>query len=194
MGKQKKNIEIEIRLCLKDPRPLARWLKNNATLLKACEQTDIYFDPPDKSFIFINDQGLKDADEWLRVRISDSETSVCYKKWHRNKKTGVSLYADEIEISASDSRKLISILKRLGFRETAVVKKHRESWRYEDFEFDCDQVQKLGYFVEIEYKGKVNNPKREREKIFLLLKKIGIKDLKIIDRGYPWMLWNPGKW
>lgn len=194
VGKQKKNIEIEIRLWLKDPRPLVRWLKNKATLLETAEQTDIYLDPPDKSYIFTDNQRLKDADEWLRVRISDNKASACYKKWYRDKKTGVSLYANEIETPVANGPKLLDIFRRVGFQKTAVVKKHRESWSYGSFEFDCDSVQKLGFFVEIEYKGRVNNPKKDKDKIFTLLEKIGIRDWKVIDRGYPWMLWNPRKW
>ncbi|OGM76913.1 hypothetical protein A2210_00085 [Candidatus Woesebacteria bacterium RIFOXYA1_FULL_40_18] len=193
MGKQKKNIEIEIRLWLKNPAPLIRWLKNNAALLKSSKQTDIYFDPPDKSYIFIDSQDSKDADEWFRLRTTNNENFICYKKWHRDKKTKVSLYADEIETRVVDNVNMLNILKKIGFKETAVVKKQRKSWKFKNFEFDCDRVQKLGYFVEIEYKGKVDNLKKDKEKIFLLLEKIGIKDWRVIDRGYPWMLWNPGR-
>ena len=44
--------------------------------------------------------------------------------------------------------------------------------------------------AEIEYKGRIEDPQKERERIFNLLKKIDIKGWKIIDRGYPWMQWN----
>lgn len=190
IGENPKNIEIETRLCLDNPDVLIKWLKESAGLLKVSDQSDYYFDPPHKSFILIDPQGLKDADEWLRIRLGSDGDSVCYKKWHREEKTGISLYAEEIEIPVTDGEQLLGIFEKMSFRRTSVIKKHRESWQYDDFIFDCDDVEELGHFVEIEYKGRIEDPRKERERIFDLLKKIGIKGWKIIDRGYPWMQWN----
>jgi len=186
------NKEIEVRLQLDDPEPLFKFFKNSAEFLKTSNQVDFYFDLPEKTFIYTDSNGYKNADEWLRVRISD-KNSVCYKKWYRDENTGKSLYADEIELNIEDGEKLITLLESLGFKKISVVDKHRESWKYRDFQFDCDKIKGLGSFVEIEFIGKIEDPTKGREKIFDLLEDLGIKNWKVIKGGYPWMLWNKDK-
>jgi len=186
------NIEIELTLKLENPEILMKWLESNATFVKETQQHDLYFDPPGKTFMFIDKDRYKDAHEWFRLRISDKGNEICYKKWYRDDKD-MSTYADEIETIAGDEKQVLEILRRLGFREICVVKKHRKSWAYGNFHFDCDDIEGLGFFVEVEFKGHLNNPSKGKEKIIQFLKQIGITNWKITKRGYVWMLWNPGK-
>lgn len=188
MGKQK-NTEIEIRIRIKDPSKLRELLKKSGKKLNIFHQTDYYFDPPDRSFIFIDQQGFKDATEWLRVRLAKKGDSICYKNWHRDKK-GHSLYAEEIETPISNGKLFIDLLKKLGFKMISVIKKSRESWELNEFEIDFDKVERLGYFIEIEYKGEIKNLSKGRKKIIDFLQTVELKDWEIIDRGYPWMRWN----
>lgn len=190
--KEMENIEIEIKLKLDDPKRILNWLKKNAKLIKISDDADYYFDPPDRSFIYKNKHdGTKDADEWFRLRVSEKGNEICYKRWYRDEKTGKSLYADEIETLVGDQKKVLEILKRLGFKETSVIKKHRVSYQYKEFRFDCDTVEGLGFFVEVEFKGEIDDPAEGKEKIFTMLKEIGITDWKKTKRGYSWIQWNP---
>lgn len=186
------NKEIEVRIQLDDGKSLLNFLKNSAEFLKRSDQVDFYFDSPQKTFIYTDVRGYKNADEWLRIRISD-KNSICYKKWYRDKSTGKSLYADEIELGIEDGKRFIMLLESLGYKQICVVEKYRESWKYDDFQFDCDEIKGLGSFVEIEFTGKIEDPTKGREKIFDLLEKLGIKNWKVIKGGYPWMLWNKDK-
>jgi len=188
-----KNIEIEIRIKLAKPALFMQWLKKSAEKIKTCDQTDFYFDPPGRSFIYTDINGSKNADEWFRIRTSNKGDEVCYKHWHKDPKTNKSTYAEEIETSIGDAKQGLKILKKLGFRQTSVIKKHREDWKYNDFIFSCDSIEGLGFFVEIEYHGKIDDPTKGKQKIFDLLKSIGVRDWKKIKGGYPWMQWNPNK-
>ena len=185
------NIEIEIRIKLDKSNSFLKWLKKSAKFIKSTDQVDYYFDPPGKSFIFSDRDGTKNADEWLRVRTKRGDSEICYKYWHRDKETRKSIYADEIETTIGSVDKMMEILKRLGFRQISIIKKDRQSWQYGDFRFDCDDVEGLGFFVEIEYQGQIDDPSKGKEKIFDLLKKIGLKNWQTIKGGYPWMQWNP---
>lgn len=186
-----KNIEIEIRIKIKNPRKFLLWLKKSAKFIGSFEQLDVYFDPPDSSFIYKDNDGSKNADKWFRVRKTKNKSEICYKYWHKDKKTGKSTYADEIEVVVEGAQKTIKLFESMGFKETSVIKKKRESWKYGNFRFDCDKVEKLGFFVEIEYHGKIANPEKGKEKIFELLDKIGLKNWDKIKGGYPWLQWNP---
>lgn len=190
-----KNIEIEIRIKIENPTLFKQWLQKEKDTKKigVFDQTDFYFDPPGKSFVFTDSDGYKDADKWFRVRITKDKSTICYKHWHRDEKTNKSTYADEIETSIGDADKVIEILKRMGFKQIALVEKHRESWEYNEFRFDCDDVEGLGFFVEIEFNGKIEDPTKGKEKIFNLLKEIGLQNWKKIKGGYPWMQWNKDK-
>ncbi|MBS3165738.1 class IV adenylate cyclase [Candidatus Woesearchaeota archaeon] len=187
------NIEIEIKLKLDQPEILLNWLKKNAEFVKSSDQIDYYFDPPHKSFIFEDEEGYKDAAEWFRIRVSPKGNELCYKFWHRDPQTNISLYADEIETSIGDEKQVKEMLKRLGFKETSIIEKHRESYRYRDFQFDCDEVKGMGFFVEIEFRGELSDPALGKQKIYDLLNEIGINNWKKTKRGYVWMQWNPGR-
>ncbi|MCG2690096.1 class IV adenylate cyclase [Candidatus Parcubacteria bacterium] len=189
------NIEIEIRIKLLDPTLLMDWFKKTAKLLRKTEQEDFYFELPKQPFIFVDEDGYKDANEWLRVRKSSNGNSFCYKKWHRDPKNKVSLYADEFETSLENYKKAIMIFEALGFRAVSVIKKQREDYQYKDFLFSCDVVEGLGSFVEIEFNGIVEDLGAGRKKILSLLESIGLRenDYQIVKRGYPWMQWNKNK-
>ncbi len=185
-----KNIEIEIRIFLETDAPLDEWLKLKAINKGKKFQHDIYFEPITNPFIKIDKNGFKDADEWLRVRILKESGELCYKKWHRNKDTNESLYADEVELKIDDVENAKVLLKHLGYHQISEVKKHRESWQFDNFLIEKDIIENLGTFYEFEFKGDIDNPEYGNDIIFNLLKEIGVINWKIIDRGYPWMQWN----
>ena len=187
------NVEIEIKLKLDDPATFMVWLENNAELIKESKQKDDYFDPPHKSFVHIDEDGYKHADEWFRIRMSDKGNEVNYKHWHRDPLTGGSTYADEFETEIVDAQIFREILDKLGFKQNSCIEKSRRSFRYGDFQFDCDEVKNMGFFVEIEFKGEAENPMAGKEKIFSLLQEIGLTNYKKTLRGYHYMLWNPDK-
>jgi len=185
-----KNIEIEIRIILEDDKIINEWLKTKAVKRGYKFQHDIYFEPIDKPFVIIDKNGFKDADEWLRIRIDKETGELCYKKWHRDKITNASLFADEIEIKIDNIENTLILLKYLGYRQISEIKKHRESWAFDYFLIEKDYIENLGTFYELEFKGEIDNPKEGNNIIINFLKNIGINDWKIIDRGYPWMQWN----
>lgn len=185
--------EIEVKLQVGEIEKLLAWLKKNAVLEKEVTQTDFYFDPPDRSFIFTDPEGYQDAAEWFRVRLEGDRAEVCYKHWHREETTNKSTYADEIEIPIADGERFLLVLGLLGFKKTSKIEKQRSVWHYREFEFAIDRVKGLGDFVEIEYQGKVTDPFKAKQKIFKMLAKVGTGEWRKSKRGYCFMQWNPGK-
>lgn len=57
---------------------------------------------------------------------------------------------EELEIHVDDAAGALEILKRIGFTETLVYEKRRESWRLNDCRVELDELPGLGCFVEIE--------------------------------------------
>lgn len=184
--------EIELRIALDDEIPILEgWLRLHATKTGERHETDHYYEFPDRPFVTVSGDGSRDADEWLRVRTSSSGGSLCYKKWYRDVQSGRSLWADEFEVSIGDSVVASELLARLGLREIAVVAKRRVEWTCGEFIVDFDQVENLGSFVEIEYKGQITNSSQGRAEIVRFLRRIGLTKWRVARRGYPWQLWNP---
>jgi len=184
-----KDAEIEIKIQLKNPRHLMLWLKKNCKFIGAFDQVDYYFDPPHKTFISKNKKGLKTANDYLRIRVGEKKSSICFKRL-RIHKSKHGAFLDEFETEIGDPQKLRKAFDVLGFKQTAVIKKHRESYLYKNFQFDCDRVESLGYFVEIEFKGRVKSPEEGFQKILDLLEGIGIRNWTEAKNGYVQMFWN----
>lgn len=184
------NREIEIKFKIADITTLNTWLKNNAKLIRNSDQSDFYYDPPHKSFIYINKQGKKSAKEYVRVRIDGSEGYFCYKFINKDLQHLEKQPIEEIETEIKDIKKVIKILEKLDFKHIVTVKKTRISYKYRQFQIDIDQVEKLGNFIEIEYKGKAKDFRTGYKKILDLIYLIGLKNWQEIKSGYAEMMFN----
>ena len=106
---------------------------------KATER-DRYFNSPSRDFAT--------TDEAIRIRTSGRETTLTYK----GPKVGLGgiKAREELIAPVASAEPLGEILHRLGFPETAVVVKERETYRVEGTSVALDEVRGLGSFVEIE--------------------------------------------
>lgn len=184
------DIEVELKLKPRNPKQLFAWLKKNAELTKSSHQIDYYFNPPHKEFLYKDRDGKKRADDYLRVRVEEKEGGLTFKHYHRELEAEGRAYLDEIETNLDKPSKLLKIFKLLGFKKIATIDKKRTSYRYKDFEFDCDEVKDLGSFVEVEFKGKVKSTDDGFRKIRAALREAGVKSWQEVWGGYVEMWWN----
>ncbi len=183
-----KNLEIEITIKLENKQPLLDYLSKHGKSLGEKKQTDIYFDPPNKTFLFEGKEGL-DANEFIRVRHSDKGDSITYKNWYIPENSPA--YCDEYESNLSDGKSTDKIFIALGFKETAKVEKTRRSYSCGEFLIEFDNIKKLGDFVEIEYNGTTaKTPKEAFDLIDGFLKNAGITVFEHVKTGYVQLLWR----
>src|SRR5262249_23248507 len=147
---------------------MAAW---GAKVQPRVEEADHYFNAPDRDFA--------KTDEAFRLRSIGEQNRVTYKG---PKQGGPTKTRTEIEIgieagskAAEDFRGLV---QHLGFRPTAVVKKHRTGY---DFERDgfalqacCDEVETLGRFVEIEIVAEPADRQRAQEVVLRVVAELGL--------------------
>ncbi len=187
----KKEIEIKIQLDKSDLAKLGTWLLSNASDEGELVISDYYFDNLNKSFLFDSPQGYKDALEFLRLRVTDKNSVLCYKKRNVDK-DGKTLDVQEVETIVADSSKVMEILKSIGFIQKACIKKTRQIYLVENiFEIVIDKVEDLGVFVEIELVNDIQDVSVGMSNIYDLLRKIEIKEFKSFDRGYFCLFLNP---
>lgn len=188
-------VPIEVELTLKTTAAymelLQNWLKKNAQFQGTEKHKEVYLDNPKTTFFFTKPNGERDALQYLRVRWSNENGSICLKDWHRDK-TGKTTHCDEYETDVTNPKILLQLLEQLGYTNQTWVEKTRNKFLSGDYEIVIDEVKNLGTFFEIEMKCHVEDPCAALKRIEnFLANTIGIKEYWIQTRGYVSMLRNP---
>ena len=154
-------------------------------------QKERYLNNPDRPFYFKNKKGLKDANEYLRIREEEGESTICFKKVHRDP-TGKRIFCHEYEFKIEEPEKALYLFNYLGFSEVTNVEKTRERYDYLDYEISLDRLQGLGCFIEVELKGVREKPISEvlEELEQVLSDVLEIKEYRVQAHGYLTMIWN----
>lgn len=124
---------------------------------------DVYYNHPVRDFAR--------TDEALRVRYAAGRAVMTYKG---AKLATTRLKArEELNLAIEDGAILESVLQRLGFRPTAVVRKRREIWTLGEASVALDEVESLGTFVEVEIIGEEGDLGVE-ERVHAIARSLGV--------------------
>jgi len=190
----KKEIEIKFQLELDKISFFETWLEDNAIFKGKIKITDFYLNNPKSSYYFMSPKGYKEALDFLRVRITDKKNYLCYKKRHIDSHYKT-VSVDELEVIVDDGLQAVKVLEHAGYTDIIRIEKTRSIFIYEDFEIVLDDVEDLGSFIEIEIKEHKHKTEKELinalDRIYDLLKKIGLPEIKKFDRGYLSIFLNP---
>ncbi len=135
-------IEVEIRAKVDNFNEIKKDLNNlKANFLRSIHQIDKVFGHP----MFLDSKNMV-IEEGIsaRIRSVNNKCSLEFKEICRTS-GGMELKSELIDINLG-----IAFLNKLGFKEAFTIDKQRESYKYKDFLIDLDNVDKLGYFIEIE--------------------------------------------
>lgn len=168
---------------------LRDFLEASAQKKGETRQVDEYFSPAHRDFV-----ATRPAVEWLRLRKSGDKASINFKYFHFDDK-GNSQYCDEYETSVGDEQQMQKMFAALDVKSLVVVDKTRTIYQYEDFEVSLDQVEGLGDFVEVEYKGKAGAEEAGKitDSMVAFLKQHGVGKIQRNYVGYPFQLLFPGE-
>lgn len=132
-------IEIEIKAPADHAALRERLKQAGADPDRVVEQTDIYFNAPDRDF--------GRTDEALRLRDEGGQFFLTYKG---KKLDPLSKTRKEIDVEVADFSKMEELVLSLGYRKTLRVHKLREIFRLDGALVCLDAVDGLGEFVELE--------------------------------------------
>jgi len=180
-----KDIEIEIKVKVEKIEPLKNFLNKNAKLLGETRQIDEYFTPAHRDFT-----SVRPVSEWLRLRNDNGKYKINYKNWHYDKE-GKSQSCDEFESSVKNIEQIKKLFFMLNFKPLVKVDKKRVLWDYKDYIICLDIVENLGTFVEIEFKGGTDDPKKVTVRMIKFLKDINVGKIQRNYQGYPFLLLFP---
>lgn len=176
--------EIEIQVQVERTEGLLTLLEQQGDCVGETRQIDEYFVPAHRDFL-----ARQPIEEWLRLRTTDTGSSLNYKKWHFDSE-GKGLYADEYETKVENIEAGRRILFAIDARPIITVDKLRKSWNYKDYEISIDTVKGLGEFVEVEYKGgeSVSTHADITQAMIKFLKDSSCGTLILNHTGYPALL------
>ena len=139
-------VEVEAKVVLPDCgllRTVEERLRGlGARLLEEKLEEDTYYQHPCRDFA--------ETDEALRVRRSGGRVELTYKGPKRM--LGGAKARTEVNVSVAGGD-VDALLRGLGFRPVAVVRKRRRYYRLGDVLVTLDEVEELGCFMEAEYAG-----------------------------------------
>ncbi len=177
--KQDIELEIKVKLSKKEYDNLKTKMQANAKFLKEINHLDVYYEPKNKKFT----KNLKCINEWLRIGKRGNEIILNYKNWHNN------IYCDEYEVKIDNKEIMEKILEKLEIYEIIKVNKKRTAYLYKDkYEIGLDEVENLGYFIEIENKKYDLPILEEYDKLIKEASNLKINLKHITRKGYPHIL------
>ena len=173
-AKEPIEMEIKIRLTKDEYCELERKLNKVGDFLLESFQQDSYYQPIDWNY---------DMNQSLRIRTSGHKKQFTYKKNNHE------MYSEEYEVEIDHSENLEIILNLIGIKKTGEVKKERKIYSYlERYEVSLDKVEHLGYFIEIEVSGKVNDYEKEYDDLLRADRKLGLNLNHIEQKRYPQLM------
>jgi len=180
-----KDIEVEIKVPLEKEAffNLKVKLREICKFEKASQQSDAYFSPAHRDFV-----EPEFPFEWLSIRKRAGKTILNYKHFHPEN-VEVTTHCDEFEAVIENPEQLEKIFSSLNFKKLVTVEKERETYLFNDeFEVALDEVNDLGYFIEVEALKDFGGVEETRRRLLEFAGKLGIDASKIDKRGYPYLL------
>jgi adenylate cyclase class 2 len=192
MADSDEQLEIEMKFPVGDFKELEQRLRQHGAarrLIQPRKETDHYFNAPDRDFA--------QTDEALRLRRIGAANFLTYKGPKRDSQTKT---RQEIEVplargeaAADDIRQL---LRSLGYRETAVVRKRRRLFHWSsprkfEVEICLDDVEDVGRYVELEIVAPASQLESARADLQQLAADLGLADSE--RRSYLEMLLDKKK-
>ncbi len=122
-----------------------------------------------------------ETNECLRIRETESDIVLSYKKIHRETNP---VYCDEYETKISSKDEMEKILFAVGFSIQMIIDKTRTTYKMDNFEFAFDSVKNLGELMEVE----LTDPDGKIEDIFSFLNQFGLTEKDVTYDGIQMMM------
>ncbi|MEK9165650.1 MAG: class IV adenylate cyclase, partial [Patescibacteria group bacterium] len=118
----------------------------------------------------------------IRIRRKEKQAILSFKAKSVDPKGDTAWHDYDTQIS--DPNKLEDILISSGYVYVCVIDKIRDSFKWQDFEINIDNIRDLGLFIEIEAQGQEKDIEPKKKEMSRILEKLGIAPADIIEKGY----------
>lgn len=184
--------EIELKAWVDDPQAIRDKIDTFAEFIKAYQKVDTYWLPIAELKSNKENHKRGRLGSGVRVRQENGKTFITVKKKEVREEMEIN---DELEFEVSDSRSFEAFLTALDFAPWIRKSKEGTAWRWKNITIELSQVQKIGWFVELEILAETINAEQvaqAREDLLSCLNRIGIPRTKIESRYYTELLIERG--
>jgi len=158
-------MEIEIKATFDDKEKVKTALKTlGAQEEKVKHQIDEYYNHPSRD--------TRKTKEYIRLRSKPGEDKAIFA-YHINIADGVN---KEFEVAVDNVTTFRQILQGFNFALLGTIDKKRESYKFEEFKIDIDEVKDIGNFIEVEIDGEESEIDEKKAQCIEFLKKIGLSE------------------
>lgn len=181
-------LEVETKVKVHDAKEMRKRIEKIAVFEKKRKKADDYF--------AIKRRGY--PHKAFRIRATKDEYVVNFKKWLTEYWDTDIVVKREFEFKLTGREHvehLLELFRDLGFSEWIRKTKVSESYRYRKDKragIELNNVEHLGYFVEIEYLCQPHEMEKAKRVIREILRKLGVRHKDIDNTGYTRMLWDRG--
>lgn len=164
-------IEIEVKYRIENIYLIEKKLyRLGAKLVKEVSEEDYYFNHPCRDF--------RVSDEALRIRVENGVIELTYKGPKLSSRTKSRV---EVSVLVENSlSRVLDMLRYLGFRLVATIRKYRKLFELGDYRISLDRVHGLGDFIEIEVLASKGSMNVMEEKVLKLARRLGLKGNPIL--------------
>jgi len=177
---QGEEVELKIKIKASQIKVLRKnLLALGAVFQEKIRESDTYFTAPHRDFVQTKEcLRIRERDNYLELTYKGPTTKLMDKKrqfWKSEINIPIHCPKNEVEL----------LLKSLNFREVSKVVKEREKFLFGQHNITLDNIETLGWFLEIE--STIANPnerKRALNENISLLKELGLDPKDIINEPY----------
>ncbi|MCI9280900.1 MAG: class IV adenylate cyclase [Bacilli bacterium] len=120
--------------------------------------------------------------ETFRIRRSNATCLITYKKQHFKGKLWT--YSDEYETEVKDYKTIEKIVLMLGLEPLIIVHNKRRIYQYKDYEIAFEEVENLGYLLEIEkLSTDAKNAIEIKKELRQFIRSLKLKNVKELNIG-----------
>ena len=141
-----------------------------------------------KDIIYVNDLNNIESVEgsvWLRLRKEQDNIELNYKKQSSRKQE-----SKEIEFGVDSYEKAKQFLEELGYKKWVEVNKKRRYFKYLKYNLCIDEVERLGFFIEIELLVDEKDKNDYIDELISVAKVLGLDKQNIINSHYDTMIYE----
>ena len=184
--------EIELKAKIPDPKEIIKKISAFAVFLGNFEREDSYWYPEKHDHGY----GVRVRKEKFQNVRGESAQKTCIT-WKKKEVRGNIEHNDENEFEVSSAPVFEEFMIHLGYKPGNFKHKKGSSFKYGNMTIEVTEVEKLGWFIELELLFPQKEGETEiaaPEQLLLILDKLGIKRDSIESRPYTQLILlnNPG--
>lgn len=163
-------MEIEVRAKVIDTSKVKDFLETKAEFINASDEDDLY----------LRHESDIERSIVLRIRRKENGAILTFK----GKAKGDDTAWPDVDLPLDHPDELENLLLGSRYVEVVRIRKHRFTYRMNEFEINLDEINDLGSFIEVEGRGTDDERDSVEQKITQFLIDLGIQESDVIRKGY----------